>query len=410
MYLQYTPVHNILLRMSDIHRNSRVICYYVTGHGFGHATRVLGLVQRLLQEVDTVVHIISSLDQRFFYESISSYENSFKDRLFVINRCLDAGAVQINPLLMDVERTLIGYYETVHVHHERLVSEEVQFLKECNSNLVLVDASALACKAAKLASVKSIIISNFTWDSIYIPMLEHLKSSNLALTYDYDAMIRLMQDDYASADCYLQLPGEMPVPSFFTGQVIPAPLISRKPKSQSREEILAKYGIPNTTKKIIIFGFGGQRVSELSLNDEMLPTDFICLVLQAEESQFRSDKFFALPRDVHVPDLLALAEVMLGKIGYGTCSECLAVGTPLICVTRELWPEEKPLKELMTRFNSVVEMPRADFDTGNWVEYVERASEMKRQGWDISELRSETAVEEIFSIALQYCCDDHIEN
>lgn len=380
---------------------SRTVCYYVTGHGFGHATRVLGLVQRILQEANTVVYIISSLDQSFFYESLSSSEASFKERLIVINRCLDAGAIQTNPLLMNVERTLTGYYETVHIHHERLLSEEVQFLKENNANLVLVDASPLACKAAKLASIKSIIISNFTWDSIYIPMLDHLKVSGVPLAYDYEEMIHLVQDDYAAADCYLQLPGQMPIPSGFTGQIIPAPLVSRRPTSQTRAQILAKYGIADTTKKILLFGFGGQRVSEFSMNEGMLPNDYICLVLQAEGMRFTSDKFLALPRDVHVPDLLAVSEVMLGKIGYGTCSECLAVGTPLICVTRELWPEEAPLKDLMARFNSVVEMSRGDFDAGNWVEYIVRASDMKRKGWDLIDLRSETAVEEIFSLVLK---------
>jgi L-arabinokinase len=388
--------------MADILQR-RTVCYYVTGHGFGHATRVLGLVQRILEEADTIVYLISSLDESFFYESLSSSEASFKDRLVVINRCLDAGAIQMNALLMDVEKTLSGYYEKVHMNHERLLTQEVQFLRELRPNLVLVDASPLACKAARLASIKSIIISNFTWDSIYIPMFEHLKSSTKALAYDYHEMIRLVQDDYASADCYIQLPGEMPVPSLLTGKVIPAPLMSRRPTSQSREEVLAKYGITDTTKRIVVFGFGGHRVSEFALSERMLPSDFICLVLQAEGMRFNSDAFFALPRDVHVPDLLAVAEVMLGKIGYGTCSECLAIGTPLICVTRDLWPEEAPLKELMTRFNSVVEMPRSDFDMGHWMEYILRAAEMKRQGWDISELRSKTAVDEIFSIAIQYC-------
>ena len=56
-----------------------------------------------------------------------------------------------------------------------------------------------------------------------------------------------------------------------------------------------------------------------------------------------------MSRDCFVPDLLQAADVMLGKIGYGTVAECLSCRVPLIYVPREGWPEEDALRDLMER-------------------------------------------------------------
>ena len=49
----------------------RHLCiYYITGHGFGHATRAIGLVEKLL-ECGFVVEIVSTLQQDFFLETMS---------------------------------------------------------------------------------------------------------------------------------------------------------------------------------------------------------------------------------------------------------------------------------------------------------------------------------------------------
>lgn len=53
-----------------------------------------------------------------------------------------------------------------------------------------------------------------------------------------------------------------------------------------------------------------------------------------------SQRFRPMPHDVYVPDLIHLADAVLGKLGYGFVSECLTLGTPLIYVPRQNWPEE----------------------------------------------------------------------
>ena len=119
-----------------------------------------------------------------------------------------------------------------------------------------------------------------------------------------------------------------------------------------------KYNIP-VHAKVVVFGFGGQSFMGYNLGADTLPVgqDWYCLVLGGEQyTDFGSNKFIPIHRDVYVPDILVGADVMLGKIGYGTVSECLSSLIPLIYVSRDGWPEERPLVQLMEKYCSIVEM------------------------------------------------------
>jgi hypothetical protein len=64
-----------------------------------------------------------------------------------------------------------------------------------------------------------------------------------------------------------------------------------------------------------------------------------------------SARFRALPQDAYVPDYIHMAQAVLGKLGYGFVSECLTMGTALIYVPRQDWPEERYLEVSSTSFS-----------------------------------------------------------
>ncbi|KAH8928421.1 hypothetical protein BT69DRAFT_1257396 [Atractiella rhizophila] len=83
------------------------------------------------------------------------------------------------------------------------------------------------------------------------------------------------------------------------------------------------------------------------------------------------ERFFVIEdKDVYVPDLTKISDVVLGKLGYGTCSETLSTRTPFIFVPRPLFVEEYGLKRLMKSQGVCVEMKREDFEEGTWAGYV----------------------------------------
>ena len=94
------------------------IAYYVTGHGFGHATRSLGLIANFLTS-GYRVDIISSMKPDFFTSSLGS--GTPMELLSILSRNLDAGASQLDALTMDLNRTLETYHESVHANYRTLL-------------------------------------------------------------------------------------------------------------------------------------------------------------------------------------------------------------------------------------------------------------------------------------------------
>ena len=79
---------------------------------------------------------------------------------------------------------------------------------------------------------------------------------------------------------------------------------------------------------------------------------------------------------VYLPDLTVAADLVLGKLGYGTCGDCIAAGRkPMIYVRRQGFVEEEGLLRLMHEHNRgrALEMPMRQFQAGHWRETVERA-------------------------------------
>ncbi|CAA7266883.1 unnamed protein product [Cyclocybe aegerita] len=78
------------------------------------------------------------------------------------------------------------------------------------------------------------------------------------------------------------------------------------------------------------------------------------------------EEFYVAPRDVYMPDLTAVGDVLLGKLGYGTVSECVDACTPFVYVSRPLFIEEHGLRLLLEREGVGVELSRQAYEAGDW--------------------------------------------
>ena len=270
-------------------------------------------------------------------------------------------------------------------------------------NVVLVDATALACTAAKEIQIPCVILSNFTWEFIYKNMHADLIREGIETeitNQKFVDMIERCTEDYCNASHYLQLPGYCDLPTGYdTEKVLTSPMMCRLAKC-TREDMRNQYNIPMHAL-VVVFGFGGQSFQNYKMNADTLPAggqkDWYCLVLGCgPDADFGSDYFIPVGRDIYVPDVLTGADVMLGKIGYGTVSECLSSHVPLVYVKRAGWSEERPLVQLMERYSSIVEMPRSNFEEGKWANYLQEAVALKGK-LPIDRMKSELQYENAIS-------------
>ncbi|KAG9126580.1 hypothetical protein FRC07_002920 [Ceratobasidium sp. 392] len=113
----------------------------------------------------------------------------------------------------------------------------------------------------------------------------------------------------------------------------------------------------------------------------LLPEGWIAIVCGVAKNwgeEDLPDRFFVAPRDVYMPDVTAVGDVLLGKLGYGTCAECVDSCTPFVYVPRALFVEEHGLRMLMETAGTGVELPRERYEAGDWASTIERAWELGR--------------------------------
>lgn len=132
------------------------IAYYVTGHGLGHATRVVEICKHLVSAGHNV-HIVTAAQATVFTREIASQQ------LIVRRAVLDCGSKQQDAFSVDMKGTLDLYQETVVERRETILATEVDWLKTTQIHLVALDIVPIACAAAAAAGLPAVGVSNFSW-------------------------------------------------------------------------------------------------------------------------------------------------------------------------------------------------------------------------------------------------------
>ncbi|KAI0635610.1 hypothetical protein C8Q77DRAFT_1098495 [Trametes polyzona] len=216
-----------------------VFVYYCSGHGYGHATRVSAFASHLLRlDPRPTVHIVSSAPKHVFSDSVA---------LGALYRNAHIDPVIVQPLAYRVDRRKsVEVLQRFLEGKDRKVAEESQWLRSIKADCVLSDAAFLGCLAANDAGVPSILITNFSFDSVYSylstpfideppqpdPTLHALHPPNKPepelepdVPVSLDELVPLVKqihDGYRCADLLLRLPGAIPLPSFAVEPSLPS--------------------------------------------------------------------------------------------------------------------------------------------------------------------------------------------
>mmetsp|Transcript_13063 Transcript_13063/g.33556 ORF Transcript_13063/g.33556 Transcript_13063/m.33556 type:complete len:407 (+) Transcript_13063:93-1313(+) len=331
------------------------VAYYLTGHGLGHATRGVEVCRALVAAGHSVV-VVSGTPSGVFVRGVASPALSFRRAV------LDVGAVQSDALTLDMKGSLDAYAAIAHEQRATLLETEAAWLRATRADLVVSDVVPLACTAAKMAGIPCVCISNFSWDFVYAEYL---------LNYGgRQKMVWEIAEDYHNATCLLRLPGYSPMPAF--RKVVDIPLVVRK-AVRSSQEVRAELGVA-AGERLLVFMFGGQTGGmHWKLDAGNLPPGWRCVVCATSapcDGAPVPDNFIMAPPEAYLPDLINASDCVMGKIGYGATSECLAHRKPLVFVRRDHFNEEPFLRKLLEVHGAAVEMKRAAFLEGHWSAYL----------------------------------------
>ncbi|MDQ7823225.1 MAG: hypothetical protein RDV48_10560 [Candidatus Eremiobacteraeota bacterium] len=297
------------------------VLFYVTGHGYGHASRASELIRRLIQELPgSRIYVRTSVPSWFFEQTLGHAAP-----VTIIPGVIDVGVVQKDALRLSKKKTLEAFHLFWRGRGELASSDALSF-ENRRIGLVISDIAPLAFLVARRLGVPSAAVTNFTWDWIY--------GSYVRSHPAYGFLIDELRDAYAGASIALRLPFAGDFSAF--SHVVDIPLIARIPRlppSRVRDMLRLPAGRP-----LVLVSFGGFPIDARLLSRPRLRRRYRFIttypsmvrvpgVIHIEEEQL-------LSRNIAYPDLVNAVDAVVGKPGYGIVSECIACRTPFLFTSR----------------------------------------------------------------------------
>ena len=352
------------------------ICYYISGHGYGHATRVAQVTSALLTNPSTRMNICTKAPHHLFPSS---------DRLTFRNKEVDSSILQPSPYEIDVEGTFSDLVQFIgNDSLNAWLIEEARFIDASKFDVILMDAPWIVGQLQPFCrrTLTTILVTNFTFDLIFQDLLQYLPRETRQKVVP---LIDFVQESYEKTDYLVRLPGfiDFPFLSKARTKVVDAPLVYRAPR-QSKDVVMELLHIPVMYQKhkLLLIQFGGFAVKSSSSSQSSLPEGWIALI----SSPHPDPRFFQFDPAIYLPDLIDASDAILGKIGYGTVSECIGMGKPLLYVSRTMFAEEPYLLRSMDELGVSHEISRIDFESGNWANAI--TTIMKKKSVSESEGRA----------------------
>ena len=316
------------------------LVFYVSGHGFGHASRSIEVINALIARQPGLRVIVRSqvaswLVQRTAHPSIE---------LMPVET--DTGIVQLDSLRLDAPASLTRAREFMATFGRR-VADEVAFLREHDATVVVADLPPLGIAAARAAGLPAVAFGNFTWDWIYA---QYEGGTDL---------VRQIGESYAQTTLALRLPmwgGFETMP-----RIEDLPFVARHSRREP-DDTRRALGIP-LEASVVLSSFGGYGVDGMakpSLADYhvLWPGDI--------------DEAAMYEQGYRYEDLVRAVDVVVTKPGYGIISECLANDTALLYTSRGDFREYPVLVEAMPRFLRSAFISQEELFAGNWGPHLDR--------------------------------------
>lgn len=339
------------------------VFFYISGHGFGHASREIEVINALgsLTPQCSIV-IRTSADRRLF-------DRTVRLPFTLIEGPCDTGIVQLDSLRLDASTTIQRadeFYRNLDGH----VAREARMLQQHDARFVISDAPPLACAAAAATGIPSVVLANFTWDWIYEGYPEQLAAA--------PDLIPAIRGAYRHASTGWRLPMHGGFEAI--APLVDVPFIARHARYEP-DDVRQRLGLP-AGRPLALSSFGGHGVSDLDLA-RLDCLDRFGVVITGEQIAG------PLPRGVHFveeraiydaglryEDLVRAVEVVVTKPGFGIIAECLANDRPLLYTSRGRFAEYDVMVAEMPRMLRCAFIDQASLLGGRWREALDRVLQL----------------------------------
>lgn len=335
-----------------MNQTQTTVLFYISGHGFGHSTRVIEVARNLPDDVRVIFR--TSAPQWL-------YQCYFDRPLEFSSVNLDVGVVQDDSLTLNPEKTLHAY-ATLLNEAPALIDRECRFVQQENVSVIVGDIPPLAFAIARQAGVPSLAMGNFCWDWIYGPYVERQP--------EYQWLVDEIRSDYGKCDLLLRLPFAGDLSAF--PRIEDCPLVVRH-SSGARQELRRKLGI-DPDRKVVLLSFGGFDLERIPWNRIAEMTDFLFIYFR-QKIDVENVLHVQNGSMAHV-DIVQLSDIVLTKPGYGICAETIATQTPIVYTDRGEFIEYDYLVQGLETYARSVYIPQSELLSGRWRPWLEKALDL----------------------------------
>ncbi|KRE47903.1 glycosyltransferase [Paenibacillus sp. Soil522] len=217
------------------------------------------------------------------------------------------------------------------------VKREKHFLLQEKVDLVISDISPVPFAAANQANITSVGISNFTWFTAYTQMLDEKKLEPLYRAYSY-------------MDYFVSLAGGITEPRWGRRGYSQTGFFCRTPHDEEVNRLKAQFNPENA--KIIVFFAVGMSIYVDDLKQMAMWNDDSCLFIVSNNMNADGDNIIRIPEHVtESQDYLAVCDIVITKPGWGTVSEAISLGKPLLLLERSSFLEDRNTVEALTELH-----------------------------------------------------------
>jgi hypothetical protein len=325
-----------------------MIVAYVSGHGYGHATRVAEVLREVrARDAAIPLGVVTSAPAALFRRAVAG-------KIAVRAVECDVGLVQKDALSIDEAETA-RTWKAFHRDNGDRVDAEWRFLRHSGAKVVLGDVPPLAFEAASEAGLPSVALANFSWDWIY----RHLSRRQPALV----EAAGWAAAAYRRAGLLLKLPFAGDLSAFPTA--VDIPLVARRPRVPKED---ARRRLSLGEAPVVLLSFGGLGLASFDPGTlaSMPGVQFVAVdAAPSSATNLRAVPAAELEAlELRYEDVVGASDAVVTKPGYGIVSDAIAAGTRLVYTERGDFPEYPILVEGMQRYLPCAHVSNEDLLAG----------------------------------------------
>lgn len=355
------------------------ICFYISDYGYGHASRDIAVIRKILNAYkDVKIYIKTNGAFDFVRQSLP------QKNVEVIRTENDIGVIfKENSVIVDRGRTKKMLDEWLG-SWEDYINKEKRFCGVHKIDLILSDITPQIFIVADKLNIPSIAISNFTWHYIFYNLFGDIPATEQ------------IEDAYLHADLALVLPFNEDTNIFREKKEIS--LVSRE-ITADKYNMRRKWGISDD-EMLVYLGVGRSFNPSIMRNMKKIDQPNVKFLVSSY-AELPFDNVIKIPStETEAQNYINMCDLVVSKTGYGTVSEAVRGKIPMFLLKRDGFKEDELIGNKVEELGIGKFISEKSFLDGDWIERIEEVKKYRGRYDNIPKRFKNDGVPEVVDVMM----------